>query len=201
MDQCLKVLKVQCVFELSPALNLLERSQFSSAQEHYLLHVRNSITQQPQAYLLSLPLASVDFVPRTRVPVTFSAGDSEEFVDVQIINDAVHEGEEDFEAFLELQPGSSGAVIGQQSTATATIQDDDGTIHYIRSLILCITVYTYLIRTVVTVGFNPTTYSEEEGQIVTFTVEILEGQTQTDVLVNFGTSDVSAAGNKKLRFL
>ena len=52
----------------------------------------------------------------------------------------------------------------------------------------------------VTVGFNPTTYSEEEGQIVTFTVEILEGQTQTDVLVNFGTSDVSATGNKKLDF-
>ena len=78
-------------------------------------------------YYCLLILASVDFVPRTSVPVTFAAGDSEEFVEVQIINDGVHEGEEQFEAFLELQPGGSGVVLGQQSTATATIQDDDGT--------------------------------------------------------------------------
>ena len=45
-----------------------------------------------------------------------------------------------------------------------------------------------------TVGFNPTSYSEEEGQAIVFTAVILEGQTQADILVNFVTSDVSAAG-------
>ena len=49
-------------------------------------------------------------------------------------------------------------------------------------------------HTEVIIGFNPTVYSEEEGQFISFTVEILEGQTQTDVFVNFDTSDVSAIG-------
>lgn len=43
-----------------------------------------------------------------------------------IINDNVYEGDEEFEGFLELQAGSSGAVLGQQTVASATIQDDDG---------------------------------------------------------------------------
>lgn len=73
-------------------------------------------------------LASVDFTPRISVPVTFQAGDSEEFVEVLILNDDVFEGDEQFEGILELQPGSSGAVLGQQTVATATIQDDDGII-------------------------------------------------------------------------
>ena len=46
----------------------------------------------------------------------------------------------------------------------------------------------------VIIGFNPTVYSEEEGQFISFTVTILEGQTQNDVFVNFDTSDVSATG-------
>lgn len=45
-----------------------------------------------------------------------------------------------------------------------------------------------------TVGFNPTTYSEEEGQAIVFTVEILEGQAMANILVNFDTADVSATG-------
>ena len=46
-----------------------------------------------------------------------------------------------------------------------------------------------------TVGFNPTSYSEEEGQAISFIVGILEGQAQADVIVNFVTSDVTASGN------
>ena len=45
-----------------------------------------------------------------------------------------------------------------------------------------------------TVGFNPTAYTEEEGQAVVFVIQILEGQAQTDIIVNFNTNDVSATG-------
>ena len=47
-------------------------------------------------------------------------------MEVMIVNDNVFEGDEEFGAVLELQPGSSGVILGQQSTATAAIQDDDG---------------------------------------------------------------------------
>ena len=47
----------------------------------------------------------------------------------------------------------------------------------------------------VTVGFNPTSYSDEEGQAISFIIDILEGQAQADVFVNFATSDVTASGN------
>lgn len=76
---------------------------------------------------VSLSLASQDFSPRVQFPVTFAAGDTEELVEVVIINDSVYEGEEEFEAFLELQAGSSGVALGLQTVASATIQDDDGT--------------------------------------------------------------------------
>ena len=45
------------------------------------------------------------------------------------------------------------------------------------------------------VGFNPTSYSDEEGQPISFIVDILEGQAQTDVIVNLATRDVTASGN------
>lgn len=57
--------------------------------------------------------------------MTFAAGDTEESVEVTIINDSEYEGEEEFEAFLTLQSGSSGVALGQQTVASATIQDDD----------------------------------------------------------------------------
>ena len=75
--------------------------------------------------------ASTDFVPRISVPVTFEPGDSEETVEIVITNDGVFEGDEQFEGILELQSGSSGAVLGQQTVATATILDDDGTKRYL----------------------------------------------------------------------
>lgn len=50
-------------------------------------------------------------------------------------------------------------------------------------------------HTEVIVGFNPTSYSDEEGQAISFIVDILEGQAQANVLVNFATRDVTASGN------
>ena len=55
----------------------------------------------------------------------------------------------------------------------------------------------FLVPTAVVVGFNPTTYTEEEGDTVVFTVQILEGQAQINVVVNFNTADVSANGKQK----
>lgn len=44
-----------------------------------------------------------------------------------IVDDSVFENEEQFGAMLELPAGSSGVILGPQRTATANIQDDDGT--------------------------------------------------------------------------
>lgn len=43
-----------------------------------------------------------------------------------VVDDSAFEGEEQFEATLELPTGSSGVILGPQGTATASIQDDDG---------------------------------------------------------------------------
>lgn len=48
-------------------------------------------------------------------------------MEVVVVDDSVLEGEEQFEATLELPAGSSGVILGPQGTATANIQDDDGT--------------------------------------------------------------------------
>ena len=58
--------------------------------------------------------------------MTFAAGETEQLVEVMIIDDQNYEGEEQFQGILELQSGSSGVVLGTQTTADATIQDDDG---------------------------------------------------------------------------
>ena len=44
-----------------------------------------------------------------------------------VVDDSAFEGEEQFEAILELPVGSSGVILGPQATAMASIQDDDGT--------------------------------------------------------------------------
>ena len=61
------------------------------------------------------------------LPVTFTTGDSERFIEVVLINDNVYETEECFMAVLGLPAGSSGVQLGQQSQANAMIFDDDGT--------------------------------------------------------------------------
>ena len=62
---------------------------------------------------------------RVDVPVTFTAGTIEQFVEVMLVDDNIVEGDEAFEALLSLPAGSTGVVLGVNE-ATATIQDDDG---------------------------------------------------------------------------
>jgi predicted exporter len=61
------------------------------------------------------------------VQVVFAVGETEQFVVVAIQEDSVLEGSEAFQAELSLPAGSTGVLLGQQSLATATIQDNDGT--------------------------------------------------------------------------
>lgn len=74
-------------------------------------------------YIYSAP---EDYVSRIEVLVTFTAGETEQFVEVLLVDDNVVEGEEVFSATLTLPAGSSGVALGQNSEATATITDDDG---------------------------------------------------------------------------
>ena len=65
-------------------------------------------------------------------PVVFAAGETEQFVEVGIEADNVYESSlEAFEAALSLPAGSTGVVLGQQSQATATIQDNNGKLYSI----------------------------------------------------------------------
>ena len=74
----------------------------------------------------------MDFAAREDLLVVFGVGETEQFVEVGIENDDVYENElEEFEAVLTLPPGSSGVLLGQQSQAMASIQDDDGKLSYI----------------------------------------------------------------------
>lgn len=57
--------------------------------------------------------------------VTFSPTETEQFVDVVIMDDRLLEDSEDFFGVLSLQPGSIGVSLGVDRT-TVTIQDNDG---------------------------------------------------------------------------
>lgn len=73
-----------------------------------------------------LPAGS-DFVSIVDVPVTFLAGETEQFVEVMLLDDVIFEGEESFTAVLSLQSGSTGVILGPESQATASISDFDST--------------------------------------------------------------------------
>ena len=75
--------------------------------------------------------ATEDYVARTDFSVIFSAGDTEQSVEVMLADDTVVEETEEFQATLSLPVGSSGVVLGSATVATATIEDDDSTPHII----------------------------------------------------------------------
>ena len=75
------------------------------------------------------PSAPSDFTARTNIPVTFSASDDEQIVEVTIGNDAAYEGVESFGGLLTLQAGSTGVMLGADR-ATVTIDDDDSRFYH-----------------------------------------------------------------------
>jgi Calx-beta domain/Concanavalin A-like lectin/glucanases superfamily/Viral BACON domain/FG-GAP-like repeat len=56
--------------------------------------------------------------------LNFAAGETMKTLDIPVINDSYHEGNEIFEVFLS---NSTGAIVGSLWTATVTIVDNDGT--------------------------------------------------------------------------
>ncbi len=60
--------------------------------------------------------------PSAPQEVTFRAGETEKVVEVATVQDEVHEGDEDFTVTLS---SPSGAKLGQESSATVTVEDDD----------------------------------------------------------------------------
>ena len=67
------------------------------------------------------------YVARIDVQVVFTAGETEQFVEVAIEDDNVLENSETFMAVLSLPVGSTGVVLDSTSSqATAIIEDDNG---------------------------------------------------------------------------
>ena len=66
-----------------------------------------------------------DFVGRSNLLLTFNADTTSIVVPVNITDDSLYEGEEDFSGTLNLVSDSPRATIGL-SNATATILDDEG---------------------------------------------------------------------------
>ena len=66
-----------------------------------------------------------DFVGQSNVPLTFIANTTSIVVPVNITDDSVYEGKEDFSGTLNLVSDSPRVTIGL-SNAVATILDDEG---------------------------------------------------------------------------
>jgi len=64
------------------------------------------------------------------VTVTFAPSETEQTVDVIVVNDDTLESTETFTAVLTAIPGSM-VMIGAADTATATITDDDSKLSFI----------------------------------------------------------------------
>ena len=65
---------------------------------------------------------NTDYLPRSET-LTFNAGETVKTVSVNVINDATLEPDET--VFLTLSDPTGNAILGRQSTATLTIEDDD----------------------------------------------------------------------------
>lgn len=101
--------------------------------------------------------------------ITFTAGERQKDFDITTIDDSIGEVSETFT--VELSNPLSGVMLGTSNVATVQISAD-----------------------MITVGFNLTTYTVSEGEIVTLTV-ILTGDIPTsDTTIDVMTMDGSASG-------
>lgn len=95
-----------------------------------LLHVIQLLIHAPNIIIINIAIkfttsAPEDFTARLGVQVTFAPGQQSQTVQVATVGDTRYEGDESFSAILSLPTNSEGVVLGDQDTATATIQDDD----------------------------------------------------------------------------
>ena len=84
---------------------------------------------------LFYPSAPSDYTS-TSQSVTFAPNEQTRTVTVPIANDSIYEGSESFSTEISLPIGSTGVNIGD-AVATATIQDDDGWLVWLRVSVPC----------------------------------------------------------------
>jgi uncharacterized repeat protein (TIGR01451 family) len=120
-------------------------------------------------------LAGLDYTAVATV-VTFNAGQATRSVRIPILNDTLAEGNETFT--LQLSDPTSGAGLGTPSTATVTIVDDDkGGV----------------------VKLSAATYSFSEGAGNVSITVVRSGGVASDVLVDYGFTDVTATAGSDYR--
>lgn len=107
--------------------------------------------------------------------VNFAAGETQKTIFVGINQDSFTEGDETFG--VNLSNPSAGATLGQPSTATVTIVDDDGGS---------------------TVQFNPASYTvnEVDGQVILNVTANRIGDATAQITVNYATRNGSAVAGQ-----
>lgn len=117
-----------------------------------------------------------DFAPSSGV-ITFAGGETQKSIVIGIVNDSLIEGPENFSVVLE-EPGA-GATVGQASTATVTISDDDSP--------------------TASIGFKSPTYSVDEGAGSANLIVTRSGGLGVSTSVDYATSDGTAQAGVNYR--
>ena len=139
--------------------------------------------------------ATVDYVV-TSSDLTFNATTSSQTVTIPILDDNIVEGSETIIVTL---TSTDSAAILNPSSASVTIEDDDGKrwLYLHCKVCLSMTVLDCILppSSGVTIGFNPTTYSVHEDQSsVNVAVFLMSGILARDVIVSLETLNGTAIG-------
>ena len=68
---------------------------------------------------------SSDFTARTDIPVTFSSTETRQAVEVELLNDDILEGDENFMGSLSLPAGSAGLTLGVDTVSKMMMVRDN----------------------------------------------------------------------------
>ena len=108
---------------------------------------------------------------------------------VQIIDDSVAEGMEGFSVVLGIQRGDTDVVLGEMSTTTVTIVDNDGINYWsCHNNTTCILMFFVFVG--IAIGFTQARHRASEGTGgVPVTVQMLSGRLETTSTVWMYTVD------------
>lgn len=113
-------------------------------------------------FLLQCAAATNDY-DALSTTITFTAGDTQQDINVTTIDDNIGEGLETFTVVL--SNASSGVTLGTSLVATVEISADE-----------------------INVGFNPASYTVNEGENVTIAVILTGDSTTIDLMTVNGTA-------------
>ena len=143
-----------------------------------------------------------DYEGRSNVLLTFNADTTSIVVPVNITDDSVYEGEEDFSGTLTLVSDSPRVTI-DPSNAVATILDNEGKRTtfiqislFVKELVVSYCIYILCVIAEVTIGFIGAPYQAMENMgPMLFTVGVIgDTELSTDVVASFSTVDGSTSG-------